>query len=61
MQIAMVSLAILCLAMSALVLEQPRQLVLDPAREALTEREAYVQTVLAPSRDNMVLTREAQE
>jgi multicomponent Na+:H+ antiporter subunit D len=49
MQAAMVLLAVLCLAMSALALPQARARFLEPARRSLVDRQGYVAEVLGPA------------
>jgi len=49
MQCAMVLLAVLCLAMSALALPKARAALLEPAQQGLIDREAYVRSVLGPA------------
>jgi multicomponent Na+:H+ antiporter subunit D len=46
MQAAMVLLASLCLAMSALVVPSARRRFLEPARRSLVDRQGYVEKVL---------------
>jgi len=61
MQAAMVFLAILCVAMSMLVLQKPKETFLDPARQSLLEGRNYAATVMEAQHESLILTRRTEE